>query len=408
MASIRSNLQAIEQEQAANGSNSANLIPLLESLAGIYQDIGDYEGANLALERARHLVRVHDGLYSLEQAGIVEQMIDNDIEISPGERFAELEMSLSELIRRHPDDPRVVEVLAGQAERDMALARYLLMHGVPPELVINAGYAGTSGLFAGAEYAGTPGLFAGAGFSLAGPFRREPPRTARFMANSMLNRARSGYGSAMAAALHGDSLDVPRLLEIEDHIIQTYYFELMNAGLRHHRQSYANNGRLRRAGIQALTAKLENSRRYPGTPVAVTEARLELADWHLMFHSFGHAMQSYEAAREYLAAEADAAIVAGVFSPESPVPLPAFSPNESVYADAGDVHGYVDVSIEINRYGGARNVEILGHSANASAAIARRLKRHICQSRFRPRFVDGAWLHSDRFRLRYRFSYLNS
>jgi hypothetical protein len=385
LARIRAHLAAIEAEAATNGENSPGLIPLLESLADVYEEIGDYEGANGALEQAQHVVRVQRGLYSLDQAAIVEQMIENDIETEPGEEFSDLESFLSELVQRNPDDPRVVELLTNKAEREMDVVHDLLVNGVPPELDVNVGIGGRSWN------------------------RFAPPRTARYMARSMVSRARSSYGSAMQAALRRESLDIPRLLELEDSIIQTYYFELMNAGLRGRRQPYASVGRLYFGGTRALEAKIDNSRHYPGTPVAVTNAMLELADWRLMFYSFGLAMRSYEDAREYLVAQgASEAVVADVFSPEAPVPLPAFVPNASVYVDEANVHGFIDVSIEINRFGGVRDIDILGRSANASGPIARRLKRHVYQSRFRPRFVDGEWQRSDRFVLRYHFSYASS
>ena len=92
----------------------------------------------------------------------------------------------------------------------------------------------------------------------------------------------------------------------------------------------------------------------------------------------------------------------------APVPLPDFAANLNVFADQSDVYGYIDVEVEVNRFGGVRQVDVIGQSDNSSEAIERRLKRFVYQSRFRPRYIDGDWLRSDRFTQRYVFGYSRS
>lgn len=380
---IQAVLDDIESDTAENGENSPGLYPLLLTLAGIYQQIGDYGDAIVALDRAQGIVRRWEGLYSLDQADVVEQLIEIETSITPGEQVIGLESDLRELVRRNPGDPRNVEILMNMAGRQMDMVRHLLVNGLPPEFILNIG--SVNGL---------------------GRTRFAPPRTARSMAASMLRTARSSYGSAMREAMIDGATDIPLLLELEDSIIDTYYFELMNPALRRDRQSYRGAGRLRFGGVNALEAKLSNSRRYPGTPEAVASNLIEIADWNLMFYAFGHAMGIYETARAYLLdQERGEERVAAMFSPEAPVPLPAFMPNTNVYSDRSNVHGYVDVEIVINRFGGVRDVTVTGGSENASESVERRLKRFVYQSRFRPRFVDGEWQRNDRFVQRYEFGY---
>jgi hypothetical protein len=273
--------------------------------------------------------------------------------------------------------------MMNMAERQMAVVRYLLINGMPPTFDLNLN-------------------------SVNDPSRvRFPqPRTARSMTALLLRRARASYGSAMREVLTKGADNIPLLFELEDSIIDTYYFELMNPKLRVRGQSYRDVGRLRFGGANALEAKLSNSRLYPGTSEAVSSALIELADWHLMFGSFGRAMGMYEAAVDRLRTEDDGdKRVAAMFSAAAPVPLPAFESSANVYSDRSDVRGYVDVEIEINRYGRVVDVTVMGGSANASKSVERSLKRFVYQSRFRPRYADGEWQRRDRFPLRYLFGY---
>ena len=380
---IRAAVEDIESAAAAYGENSPRLVPLLRTLAEIYQETGDLGDATQVLERAQQVVRRSDGLYSLDQADLIRQMIEIDMAITPNEQSSELESDLRQLVQRNPGDPRNGDILTSMAARQMDVASDLLINGLPPAIVFNVDLVG--------------GL---------GQPRYAPPTTARAMAASMLRRARSSYSSAMREAVSKEPANIPELLELEQTIIDTYYFELMNSRFRRRHQPYTAAGRLRFGGVRALSARLENSRRFPGTPEAYSSALIELADWHLMFNSFGRAMETYEAARAHLLAQDDGAKrVAAMLSPEAPVPLPAFVPTKNVYSGLGDVHGYIDVEIEINRFGGVRNVNVVGQSQTASAPVARRLRRFVFQTRFRPRFAGGEWQRSDRFALRYEFGY---
>jgi hypothetical protein len=97
-----------------------------------------------------------------------------------------------------------------------------------------------------------------------------------------------------------------------------------------------------------------------------------------------------------------------MFSPQTPVPLPALASQANVFSGLSDERGYIDVEIMINRFGGVRSVEVKGGSDNASEVIQRHLRRFVYQSRFRPRWVNGEWQREDRFVQRYEFGYSRS
>jgi hypothetical protein len=183
----------------------------------------------------------------------------------------------------------------------------------------------------------------------------------------------------------------------------------MNPQLRRSPRYGRPGGRLYGSGIRALETRLSNLQTFSGSPEAVADVLLEIADWYLMWGAFGTAMDKYEEALAYLRAQdIGDERVAAVLSPDTPVPLPANVANANVFSNLGDEHGYFDVEIEVNRFGGVRDLRITGWSPNASKSIERRLTRFIYQSRFRPRYANGEWQQSDRFGLRYEFSYATS
>jgi tetratricopeptide (TPR) repeat protein len=383
---VRSALGDIESYQTENGPHALGLVPLLRELADIYHRLSDYDAAISVLERAQDIVRRWDGLDSLDQAEMVEEIIEINMAIARNEESIDEENHLRELVRRNPGDPRNVAILVNMAGRQMDVVRELLINGIPPEIAINVNVlnSGNSARFA-------------------------PPRDARSMAASMLRRARASYSAAMREAIAMGSADISELFELETSVIDTYYLELINLRLRGGRQAYRGAGRLYFEGIGALDARLDNTRRFRDTPEAVTRALIELADWELMFGSFGHALGMYdEAAADLRANGGSEALVDAMFSPAVPVPLPALLSNAQIVGGRSDVQGYVDVEIDINRFGGVHQVRVTGRSDNATDSIERRLKRFVYQTRFRPRYVDGEWLRADRFALRYIFNYSTS
>jgi tetratricopeptide (TPR) repeat protein len=385
IARIRAATDAIEAERAMNGEISVGLVPLYMDLAGIYLDVSGYSDAILALEQAQQIVRRQQGLYSLDQADILEQIIEIESEFAPTEGSVR-EPDLRELVQRTPGDPRNVDILTSMAARQMEVVDYLLVNGLPPTLDLNVS------------------------MSLApGMGRWGSPLTARAMAASILRQARANYGMALMEAKDGGRGGLSLLFELESSIIDTYYYELMNPQLRRSPRYGRPGGRLYGSGIRALETRLSNLQTFSGSPEAVADVLLEIADWYLMWGAFGTAMDKYEEALAYLRAQdIGDERVAAVLSPDTPVPLPANVANANVFSNLGDEHGYFDVEIEVNRFGGVRDLRITGWSPNASKSIERRLTRFIYQSRFRPRYENGEWQQSDRFGLRYEFSYATS
>ncbi|HVJ29649.1 MAG TPA: hypothetical protein VNA66_05010, partial [Gammaproteobacteria bacterium] len=108
-------VERIQQEETRSGPYSEGLIGPLSDLALIYQDRGDHDLAVAVIDRVRQVVRANEGLHSLEQIPLIQQMIANEEAIGRVDTAWELEQDLLTLARRHPDDLRTVPVFRASA-----------------------------------------------------------------------------------------------------------------------------------------------------------------------------------------------------------------------------------------------------------------------------------------------------
>src|SRR5690606_35806817 len=104
---ISARLESIDEEIAANGGRSRALIDALSSVAALYEELGDSVSALATLRQALAVTRMSSGLYTLDQAHLLERMLVHWETLGDDEEVASLEEELLELVARHPDDPRI-------------------------------------------------------------------------------------------------------------------------------------------------------------------------------------------------------------------------------------------------------------------------------------------------------------
>lgn len=132
--------ERIEQEERANGPNSEGLIAPLSDLALLYQDRGDHDLAIAVIHRVRQVVRANEGLHSLEQIPLLQQLIANEETIGRIETARELEQELLALAKRHPGDIRTAAVFRETATKRMAMLSEYLAGGFPPQIELGCYY----------------------------------------------------------------------------------------------------------------------------------------------------------------------------------------------------------------------------------------------------------------------------
>lgn len=369
-------IQALNDEirsAAAEDPNSSDLISPLTALGLLYSEGGDPALAIGALQQAVHIVRYNYGLYSLDQAPLIRQSIASAEAL--GDRWSawELEKGLLRLASRNPDDPRTAEILRDTADRRMEILAKYMAGEFPPELIFGCYYAGPHapsldfkevterGCTSGSAYAARAALATEAGNYYAGSI------------NILLkNRSSSG--------------DLPRLLR--DFVAINYVYGEPSTG--------------RKSLTYLLAYQTANS-----APLRdQIDTRLQIADWDLI-HAMG--LNEMDAALAEYARAYDLLQGAGVgqestremFAPDTPIALPVFFPSPLVAEGQRESAAYIDVAIELDKYGRTRRVQILGNTPEATRAVAKHAENVIYQSRFRPRLVDGRVADRERVVVRY-------
>ena len=304
-----------------------------------------------SIERARQVVRVNNGLHTLEQVPLIKQLFR--IEEARGNHAAawDLEQELLTLVRRYPDDLRTVPVLHEIADRQMdVLATYL------------AGESRRSSISAASTNRGRRAIRSLRFGQPARPWCREcSPRrneTTRTRSRSCFatgfTTARSCASSSMKLLRGVDMVrtvydDDPRreALPLRQVLLGTTRDRAVaqphgadprarELGLPYPSAGSQDDGRAREAritdpyhrGRQSLRRLYAYDAASSRPPLSQADAVVQMADWDLLYSHHGRAIEGYALVRACCerAGVADASIEQ-LFSPPIPVVLPAFQPN---------------------------------------------------------------------------------
>jgi tetratricopeptide (TPR) repeat protein len=356
-------LSSIEAEEARNGPFSPNLVSLLTSLGLTYQENDEHALAVTVLERALYLKRVNDGLYGLDQAALVQRLIDSERAIGRATTAGELEDRLLELARRNPGDLRGVPIFRAAAERQLALYERASRGELPPTFSF--------------------------GGSTIGAVSSSP--------SARLRQAQMNYMMAIGTIMRSGELDHPELAALEDGLARAYYTQaktltdwstkslqlsadFVDGGPTPSKQRQS----LHDLGRETFRRRL-NRNSEDGAPLARARALVELGDWSLLFSHNATAMRRYAEADALLRERrVPAASIRELFPEDTPVFLPTFAPYP-LDVDAGAAEtGHVDVDFEIGKYGTPRKVRIVGASNAGAEARSKHVVAAISRARFRP------------------------
>jgi hypothetical protein len=362
-------LASIEEEEARSGPFSPKLIELYATLALAYQENGDDAFAVPVFEHALYLMRVNDGLFRLDQAPLLQRLIDSELANGRFAAVAELRARLLELARRNLDDLRSVGILRAEAERLVAVYEGRVRPDIPP--------------------AAFTAIVSSAGAGSVGPRRAGPALP--------IVQAQMNYMTAIGAIMRSGEYDHPELAELENGLVRAYYAQASK--LRRwstesvllspdfidqfspttQMQSLYERGRdsYRRRVRSRATAEL--------SPLDRAHVLVEAADWSLLFSRNGTALERYAEAYALLIEQrVPEAAIRELFPTDTPVFLPAFSPSPFI-PDATAANEYVDVDFEIGKYGTPRKVEIVAVAGEAAKTRSKGVFRAVSSARYRPR-----------------------
>ena len=378
----------VQQEQSRNGPHSEALIGPLTALALMYQEDGDRVPAAATIERVLELIRVNDGLYSLEQVSFIRQLITIEESFGNPAAVSNLETRLLTLARRHPDDLRTVPVLRDAAEKRVEiLERYEAGDSlVCASGLLELGRCGSSA--------------SGSRSAIAEGIAMDAVRLYAEAIGVLVRNRR--YSSPELRALDAALLDT--VASREDELSCLCAVSLDEEGGRSWTAALGEITRIEvpnPTGLALMPGPPGTGRTYidllgreslerqfayelagPAALSAQIEAFLRIADWDLLHRRNALASDEYDQVYRLLAERNARGAIDELFSPELPVVLPAHRPNPLATA-ATDA--YIDVAFEITRFGDSRKIEVRAATPSVTAADKEALVTLIKRSKFRPR-----------------------
>jgi hypothetical protein len=362
------------EQQERSGPLSEGLIDPLSDLALLYQDRGDHDLAVAVIHRIRQLVRANNGLHSLEQIPVIQQLIANEEAIGRLDTAWDLEQELLTLAKRHPDDIRAVPVFRETATKRMTLLREYLAGGFPPQMILGCYYGNPDEAFGCIQ--GDRGV----------AIRR------------IVSDAQENYYAAIGVMLRNNFYASDEVRELELELLRSIE-EIRSREPVRPRATPRVTDRDYFFGRRSL----ERLRFYEVAGLAPlheqVDALVQIADWDLLWSPDQTALERYERAYVMLEEAGAQASIDELFSPQTPVVVPTFVPNPLASNETSN--RYIDVAFEVSRYGEGRNVRILETTTNATDAEKSRLSQLIQRSRFRPRITAGKFAGPSPVQLRY-------
>jgi len=409
--SIAAYEESIKQLELQGGAYEPALSQELLSLANVYQRQNDHIKALEYLDQALHINRVNSGLFNLEQEQIIEGKISSHVAL--GElNDADVEQQYLFYLKRKAFGDGSVELIP-------ALNRYA-------EWNI---YAFDSRL------ASNPTLdLTSASNTLPGNVLNNSIIKEEFR-NTRLVNAQFIYRTIRDILLNNFGSMDSRLLEVEKKLALTNYFFATNLDMSSNSisnsnfssqapnstQQFYNMSRISsnslgfKYGREALERRLSLLLNFnTSTPEEIAKARIELADWLLIFKKRSSALETYKFAYDELAGKGvEQESIDEIFTPDLPATIPTFiyyrytRASLKIPADLPIKYlGWFDVTMQLNRFGQPQNVEIFNSSPDAAESVELQLNRFLRNSTsFRPRFADGEILQSEKIEARYYYSY---
>lgn len=346
--------QRIEDMEAEHGAYGAGIDEQLMGLASALQRSGAHEEAIGEFRRAMLITRVNEGLYSLNQAPIIERMIESQLALNQWEDADDNHEYLFWLHAKNygKKDPRMLPIINQLSS--WHLQAYIDEKGATLfEHLIDA-----TNLYA--------------------------------LAVDIISHNFGANDLRLVEALRG--------LKATNYYLATYAGEPQEAvvintsfggGSAPDRRAQLDHYRMNSftTGKTAITKIMDVYQKNPASPPAASaKAKVELGDWYMMFNKWHSARKTYGEAYQALWDNgATNQEIHEIFGRPAALPtLPLLDEDREALANS-----YVTVSYDVTAFGKARNVKILSAQPDNKVSIRSRVRNVLKRARFRPRFENG-------------------
>ncbi len=346
-------LDAVSTVESAGGAYDPALSQYLLGLGIAYQNDGKHAEAAEVLNRAAHVTRVNEGLYSTADLPILELLIESYAALGEWEEVGNRYHQMFQIHHRNygNNDPRLLPMLDKLSAWHMRA--YLQDLGEQPlnHLITARNLNDSSTTIMRANY----------------------PANDPRIADSLRQRALADYYLA--------SYRPPDIPETG--------FDTADDAAFTRQPSYLINSFS--DGRDALSSAVEIRRQDPdSTSLQRSQAVAELGDWHQLFNRTQTALDTYrEAYAEGMQGGDDpASVIDQVFG--KPQALPLLPQDYTLPVNpATRPQAYILLSFAVNEKGQADDFQVLESVPAAADKSVTKLQRQLRATRFRPRFADG-------------------
>lgn len=389
-ASINQYQEKIEELENTSGPLAADLSEHLMGLGLLYKGLDRYDEASDALQRSLQIIRTNEGLESMSQAAVLDDLIDVNFNAGSWEKLDQNYHQLFWVYKRNleADDPRLLEVIDSLGRWKLnAYSRKLLDDS--PHVIINDAvtmYRKTVKHLESTNGEHDPSLIvplnglAYTGYISAIEVMNTP--VDRFTATGTPTINQTVCNVVM---VNGQARRVCRTQTMPN---PDYYASKQRD--KNNQIQRESNG-VRRVLEQMIRIHETN----PDLPLKRhAEAIVRLGDYYMVFgRSKATAKVKYREAYELLSSnENDKEDLDKLFG--TPVRLPSFSSvfsPESMGAntDKSNDMGKVTLLLDVNKAGKPRNISVAALDNEQDKKSHRSLIRRMKKTIFRPRIVDG-------------------
>ncbi len=363
-------LQAIEKIESQEGAYSDKLAQELSNLGDIYQRYDKHDKAIEIYNRSLHLNRINDGLYSHLQIPTVNKIISS---LRSQQKWDKINNKYNYLYWLHQRKYKKTDI--EMLEITNRVANWNLKS-----------YAN--------RYSETPG-------------------------QNLLNAYNLFNRSLAIISLHYGEHDLSTIKIIHSLMIVNYFFATFNIDTiptnnafksEYGEHSKADNRLISLKRRSFVTGReilekelvvLQNQKNI--NHFQVSEVKLRLADWHLLFEKRQSAMSLYQTTYHYVLDHSEENSYKNLFSKPVALPnLPNLETNlqdDVILASLTPDIKFVEASFDVTRHGKAKNITIINSNIEENTRLRSRALKSLRLARFRPKLEEGIPTRTEKMQL---------
>jgi tetratricopeptide (TPR) repeat protein len=375
--------ERIAHLEGAGDFYSPQLAELSEALGKTLQAEGEYRSALTAYDRSLQIRRRHEGLASTSQVALLRSEIECQVALGDVAATDLLHTALYAMQQQlFKDRPLAL------ADAQLDFADWNLQYYLQAERALGAGSS-------------TPAVDAELASRLADAFSQY--HKALWLLSTAPDATQDASVNDRKVGIERKIAGLALMVDRQYQRNSPYTLTKMN------QHSFIQDGMfhnpvLSRHGSEALQRAITYSA--GADPVVIAQRQLELADWYLLMDQHDKAATTYAAALDSLrSAGVQEDRIAAIVESGQPVLGPDRAMSQLLGASQApaDFDGYIDVAVDVNRYGLASNARVLGGNAD-DAGVEADLLQQLRSGRFRPGFDQGVPVDRTDVTVRYYFA----